>query len=1628
MSAHHESRLTDQDLLEYLFDCHEETERVEAALANSKELRARLETVRATQGLLAAAAIDESIAPLKIEQPAPRAARDLAVGRASIFGSLAFRAAAAAAAMILFWPWAWSVYTSTKLKQAENRTFSVAVSGRANAPVATSRAFELAVTTPGKGRVAPSFDWTAFGAGDRVLAQDHAVGASPIVARVPATLVDIERFEVRTSRPEWPEAGEQTIVLPTGATAAPPLVHLTSDKPLYRPGETAYLRAVLLDRVTHEPLEGGYHLRITDPKEVSVERWFEKLQDGVLAATWSVPDDAVGGRYQFELMSGDATFTYERLPFEVRHFVSPILAKTITLSQRTFAPGQYGSASVEVERIAGGFAEGAEARATLIVDGERVWSEETILDENGRAGFSFDVPEDVERGEGRFVLRVIDGGVIETEIESFVIPLGKMTVHVYPEGGSLLAGVPGRVYFEVFDGNERPVSAAGWIVDSAGRKVGDFRTEHLGRGRFELEPALGESYRLEFEVPETALSISLPPAAAEGASLRVLRGSFAEGADIVAEVRAVGLKSDGPFTLGLFCRGQLVAQSEVALPRSNGGAPTTVRLSPREGIAGVLRLTLLDEDLQPLAERLVHRRSARRIQIEVTPPKDRAGPGEHQSLDVMARDESGRPVAAVIGLTVTDRAVRDEAGVARVGLADQAWLFGDIEWDGPALEERGELLEGEGLEPTEHAQRVDLLLGTRGWRRFAWVDRDACVAAFGDAGKRLMAREGYSDAPTRGRPQQVGQKARRKEWQLARSRHRNAEGTLRAAFGLTAVLAVFFGLWRLYLWAFRFLDRRLAPDRPPARGSSNAAALVCALSTIGILIKVSLSASSWSKFGSDGEISVTASISEPQAEGDLAGSHALGAEGMGSISADILESLTSIGYTDSGNGEVKEPRPSLQRMRVYSHRAPASATSKKIRSDFTETVYWNALLKTSVDGRARVEFDLSDRPTTWHILADAHGSGRVGQGFGSFESVPALRMEARLPVELTQGDRVSIPVAITAETRDGKPTGGEVKVGAALQGPLAVDGELPESIPLTEGRGRLLVPILAGAASSNATGRIGLGAELDGYVDRVVREVRIVPRGFPQEVSKSGMVRENASSSEFVLGVPEMYVDGSLSFGVKLYPSPLADLMDGAAGILRLPHGCFEQASATNYPNVLALSYLNAAGLSAPGIEARGRAMLERGYDLLTDYECRRLGFEWFGHDPGHEVLSAYGLLEFTDMAAVYPVDDGMVARTAGWLLGRRDGQGGFTLDPSSLDSFGRAPAPITDAYCTYALTVSGTPPGELGTELDRQASRAGESNDPYEVAAAVCGLAEAGREGAAEVGRERLKTMQAEDGHLVGTTSSITRSGGDDLVVETTAFAIMAWLSDEDDLAHVERAISFLTTKRKGSGRFGSTQATIMALRAMTQYAEQNRTTARAGEVIVYVNDLEIQRVPFAGGAMEPIEVGDLAEALQPGENRVRVEVTGGNRFPWSADLRYFSEVPADAPDGKVGLEVVLDRKLCTEGDAVGLDLTVRNLTDEGQPMTMAIVGLPAGLECPTELLDDLRQAGRFDLWERRGREVILYWRDLAPSEEQEVHLDLVARIPGTTTGPASRAYLYYTEEQTRWAQPLVIEVRPAR
>ena len=723
-------------------------------------------------------------------------------------------------------------------------------------------------------------------------------------------------------------------------------------------------------------------------------------------------------------------------------------------------------------------------------------------------------------------------------------------------------------------------------------------------------------------------------------------------------------------------------------------------------------------------------------------------------------------------------------------------------------------------------------------------------------------------------------------------------------------------------------------------------------------------------------------------------------------------------------GQVDKKAKGLERdrftVRQYAHQYRPGPPG--VRTDFTETLFWHPLLMTDAEGLAHIEFDLSDSVTTFRVLVDGHApDGRIGTGGGEIVSRIPFSLQPTLPLEVNAGDRIDLPVAITNDTAEMLPVTVTLQHGdlVRLQDDARQTLGARQTLELgPRGRDRVYFPleVIGRKGDCQLTFRGTAGP----LADAIERRLTVVPPGFPKNVSYGGQIE---GRRELVVRLPDDWVPGSLDVSLRVFPSMLADLQQGTESIFREPHGCFEQASTSNYPNVLTLSYMRENNLANPAITRSAKELLAKGYEKLIGYESPQAGFEWFGGDPGHEALTAYGLMEFRDMAGVYDVDQAMLDRTAAWLLARRDGQGGFKRNPKALDSFGGAPKEITDAYITWALSESDQE--GIEAEIEYVAGLGDSSDDPYLLALAGAAAVNGGEKEAGNRILQKLARFQAEDGHLEGTAGSITRSGGRSLEMETTALAALAWLKLPAFTAQANRAVEWIMGNRQGAGGFGSTQATILALKALLKHTKANRREVHDGKLIVMRDDAVLLEQSFAAGSHEAIALDGLEAHFTSGDNRIVIALTGDNRMPFALDVGYRSLQPGDDDACPLRLSTRLGAETVRSGDSVELIAELVNTTGEGQPMTVAILGLPAGLEIRPDQLEELKKTGAIDYYETRSRELICYWRSLKPEQRIELKLDLIAAVPGRYTGPASRAYLYYTAEQKRWNEPLSIEIK---
>jgi len=598
-------------------------------------------------------------------------------------------------------------------------------------------------------------------------------------------------------------------------------------------------------------------------------------------------------------------------------------------------------------------------------------------------------------------------------------------------------------------------------------------------------------------------------------------------------------------------------------------------------------------------------------------------------------------------------------------------------------------------------------------------------------------------------------------------------------------------------------------------------------------------------------------------------------------------------------------------------------------------------------------------------------------------------------------------------------------VKVELKGDVKVSGGEPTRLA-SGARARQLLALEIGQEARPVD--VKLTARAGDYTDIVTRTLSIKPRGFPGRVSFGGLLTPGKAAVHDVV-LPDSVVPGSIRTSIAVYPAPLANLTESLTRLIQEPGGCFEQTSSTTYPMTMAQQYFQTHSGVSPALVADARDKLERGYQRLVGFETSEKGYEWFGENPGHEALTAFGLLHFMDMRQVRDVDAAMLERTRAWLLQQRDGQGGFNRKRRALHVWVED-ADTSNAYILWALLESAEQPAaqarELAKEVASLKAAAAKSQNSYVLALAANVLALAGDAAGAKALMGRLAEQQGKDGVVAGGTQSIVGSSGKTLQIETTALAVLAWMREPSHRGNVERSMKFLAESNEG-GRYGATQSTVLALRAVIAYDKLRGSQLAPGLVRVYVEGRPRgEPVRFDGSSQEALKLPDVSALLGPGGRRVELRMEGGAELPYTVEVTYSSLLPDSSKETQVALEVALAKTQLTEGEPTEARVMVANRTGQKLPTAVAIFGVPGGLEVRHDQLKELVKRKVVDAYEVLGRDVVLYWRGMEPRKRIDVPLSLVAVVPGTYTGPASRAYLYYADEHKVWSEGVKVSITP--
>ncbi len=1536
---------------------------------------------------------------------------------------------------------------------------------------------------------------------------------------------------------------------------------LTTEKPIYQPGQTIHVRALALDRSNHQASANRpLTFEMEDPRGNKV---FKKATQtdgfGVASAEFVLADEVNLGAYHLRARMDTNT---EELALNVERYVLPKFKVAVEFAgsdkRHGYRPGDHVTGTVRANYFFGKAVEDAEI--TVKASGMDVakfeaGSVQGKTDREGVYHFDLRLPtyfagRPLSQGAARLLVEatVKDSAEhSESRGEPIVVSESPLIVTAAPEGGTLIPNIENQLFVLTSYADGKPAKASvrvhsnGMPDQTAATDEGGVAIVHLPAGTG-AEPVQMEASDGDGNRSSNSVTLDARPGQ-DQVLLRTERAIYRAGDRIALKV--LSTKKRGSVYVDVVKGGQTVLTRDIDI--ENGQGELVLTATPE--LAGAVDLSAYQfgGDARPVADhRMIFVQPADELKIETTADAAAYKPGDDARIRFRVTNSRGEGVQAALGLQVVDEAVfalaEKQPGFAEVffyleqeamkpryeihsiGMPEIVARHPGGRGGGQPLEEQQDLAARALFSATElvSTNRFE----TEAGRTAPQMKYAVYAAQYQNRFRTQLqtlaesANRIYSENPTVGELTTVIDKLDRQERQ-------DSWGTdLRVELATSAPSVRYYGVRSAGpdkrfntaddQFAYLLVRTGEAPkqglsrgeikvehDRGPYNGTAELAGSV--LDTAGApvsqvridVMSLTRGAHYFANTGTTGQFTLSAlpaddyqvSIGAPGTK-PLVAKTTLKARDRGVLSASIAVSQVvevapapapvpfamngaviagfggGIGGGGGGGRGGARAMAAPQAMRIegmdmaVKQAAPAGMALSKaesgqmtsalsigqpaqpaahVRSYFPEALFINPEIITDKNGRASVEIPLADSITTWRMAMLASTvQGALGSSTSSIKVFQDFFVDLDLPVTLTQGDRVTIPVAVynySGASGDAhlelKPDDWFSLVSDTGAKTVAVDSGRTGAAQFTLEAKRIGKFKLTLSANMKGAGNTKSEADI------VVREIEVVPNGREQSEVFNGRLD---STVQHEVTFPATAIADASKLFVRLYPGPLSQVIEGMDAILRMPGGCFEQTSSSTYPNVLALDYMKTTKKLTPEVHAKAEGFIVGGYQRLLTFEVPGGGFSWFGQAPANKILTSYGLMEFFDMSKVHDVDPKLIQRTQQWLAAQQQPDGSWKPDTGFINEgatnrFNTDVLRIT-AYIAWSLENTGYqgPAVERAKQFVAQhaESRTDAKADPYTLAVLA--------NFAVDYGKDREFTRQAMQRLLDARTEKDEQvwwdapetgvhSTGSSAAIETTGLAVQALLKSGENSGVASKALAYVASKKNASGSWGTTQATIMALRALLLSTSKGSSDVR-GAVEISLNGKVVQKLTLTPDNNDLLHQFVFKTADLSSANTVNIKFSGSGGLAYQVAGSYFTpwqEKPAAEP---LSIDVKYDRTSLAEDDIATASATVKNNLGKSANMVMIDLGIPPGFDLLSEDLQSYQEkssgkkSGRLEKFSLTATQAILYFDSIGAGDSVTLKVRLRAKYPIRARTFASRVYEYYDPEVGAVAKPAQLEV----
>jgi len=1432
--------------------------------------------------------------------------------------------------------------------------------------------------------------------------------------------------------------GKDTVTQTVNIVAATRTM-LTTDKPLYQPGQVIHIRALSLKRPSMKALAGApVTFEVEDAKGNKVfkeQATADKF--GITHADFVLASELNKGTYRVRAVVAGAK---EEKTVTVKRYVLPKF-KVKFASDRTFyQPGDKVTVDLQVDYffgkpVAGGKVE--VACSTFDVAYKTFQTIEGKTDTEGHYKFDVTLPKhfvgqplEAGKASAKFDVKVVDtADHVEKVTRNVSVTAAPIIVTAVPESGHLIGGLDNRIYIVTTYADSKPAECTVTVSHPVvpGPPIA-IKTDAAGFGQAVFTPKRGQSIDYAMHAQDAkgnrgTATVKLTPRKHPGDDrviLRTDRSLYRVGQTLKFDV--VATRATGSLYVDVIKDRQTYLTRTLDLVDGKASGQFVVG----SGLAGTVQINayLIGANGVTIRDRrLLIADPANDLKIAVTSDSETYLPGGEAKVAFKVTDKTGDGVASALGVMVVDEAVfalqEMQPGLEKI------YFYLEKEIATPRYEVHGYEIDGcfpppwpmpgpgpvpmpmpavrRELDRRDKAARV-LLASAKGVG-----DYSIHVNTFKAGNKTAAFTMAMIKALTK---QQGAIAAALSKYSRAHRKDKNKRRT-----GIDLATLVKDG----YLAKDQTLDPWGNPLKMKGswcRGCQTYHGFYLASAGID------------GKEGTADDVNTNRRL----AWGRAKGGRFLGGAPGGMVMERMADAAVPMAAKMAAPPPAARPRPEANKRKNGGHGSPegggGGAAMPRIREYFPETLYFNPAVITDPAGLARLTIPLADSITTWRMTCMASGAlGQMGSTTAGLRVFQDFFVDVDFPVALTQNDQISVPVVVYNYLKMDQKVTLTVKPARWF----AFRGPPKQTLTLGPSEVRAVYfPITAKGIGFQKFTVIAMGVQKS---DAVAQQVEVVPDGKETLVSRSGRLEGDIVQT---IEIPPEALDDASTIFVKVYPGMLSQVVEGLDKMLRMPSGCFEQTSATTYPNILVMDYMKTTGKITPEIQMKAEGFINAGYQRLLSYEVKGGGFEWFGRAPAHRILTAFGLMEFHDMSKVHEVDPAVISRTQNWLARCQEKDGSYKptkggIAEGAINKY-RDDVLRNTAYITWALASTGHRGGAVDKSTAYLRKHLDDIKDNFTLALTANAMSSVDPKGKTTVAvLQALFAKRTEEGELVhwkAASETPTHGKGKVANIEVTALAIQAFVRCGRELGTIGKAVSYLARNKDAYGTWQSTQATIQALRAML-LAERGATAMADATVQVLHNDNSVKTIKIDKTNSDVLQLIDLKGLTEKGPNAVSLRFKGKGALMYQVVGRYYmphKDKPAVPAQPPMTITMDYDRTNLATEDIINVTATVMNNRPARAKMILVDLGLPPGFTLIPDKLATMIDNKTIEKYSTTGRQIIVYLRELEGGQEMQIKYQLMAKYPLRAKTAKAVVYEYYNPTIRAEAAPVRLTVAKAK